>query len=145
MTAMPKPKRDPGIRVDASDALRRHDDFEIGLGRAAVEADPRNVRAFRMLGQALTRAGRHQEALEADLRVTQLSPKDPIAYYNLACTYSNLENLDGAFESLHRAFELGYNDYRHLLSDPDLENVRRDRRFKRLLDRKWGKRQPAQE
>ncbi len=145
MTAMLKPKRDPGIRVDDSEARRRHDAFEIGLGRAGVEADPRNVRAHRMLAQALTRAGRHQEALEADLHVTRLAPKDPIAYYNLACSYSNLENLDGAFESLQRAFELGYNDYRHLLNDPDLENVRRDRRFRRLLDRKWGKRQPAQD
>ena len=29
-----------------------------------------------------------------------------------------------------------------MLRDPDLENVRRDRRFKSLLDKKWGKRQP---
>ncbi len=142
MTSMPKPKRERGVNVDASQAQQLHDEFEIGLARAAVEADPRNVRAFQLLGQALTRVGRHQEALEADLRVTQLAPKDPVAYYNLACSFSNLEDLDGAFESLHRAFELGYNDYRHLLRDPDLENVRRDRRFKRLLDKKWGKRQP---
>ena len=142
MTSVPRPKRDPGIGVDASEAQQLHDEFEIGLARAAVEADGNNVKAFQLLGQALTRVGRHQEALEADLRVTRLVPRDPLAYYNLACSYSNLENLDGAFESLHRAFELGYNDYRHLLRDPDLENLRRDRRFKRLLDKKWGKRQP---
>jgi Flp pilus assembly protein TadD len=142
MISMPKPKRERGLDVNPDQARQLHDEFEIGLARAAVEADAKNVRALQMLGQALTRVGRHQEALEADLRVTQLSPKDPVAYYNLACSFSNLENLDGAFESLHRAFELGYNDYRHLLRDPDLENVRRDRRFKRLLDKKWGKRQP---
>lgn len=142
MTTMPKPKRDPGIGVDESQARQLHDEFEISLASAAVGADPKNVKAYQLLGQALTRVGRHPEALEADLRVTQLAPRDPVAFYNLACSYSNLENLDGAFDSLHRAFELGYNDYRHLLRDPDLENVRRDRRFKRLLDRKWGKRQP---
>ncbi len=142
MTAMPKPKRERGIDVDASEADRLHLEFEISLARAAVEADAKNVRAYQLLGQALTRGGRHEDAFEADLRVTELAPKDPVAHYNLACSYSNLENLDGAFESLQKAFDLGYNDYRHLLRDPDLENVRRDRRFKRLLDQKWGKRQP---
>ncbi len=139
---MAKPKRAREAGVDPRRAREIFDDFEIGLARAALEADPKNARALEALGQALTRARRHQEALEADLKLTSIRPKDPVAYYNLACSYSNLENLDGAFEALRRAFELGYNDYRHLLRDPDLEKVRRDRRFKKFLDRKWGKRQP---
>jgi tetratricopeptide (TPR) repeat protein len=121
---------------------RLFDDFEIRICRAVLEADPRNVRALEMLGQALTRVNRHQEALEVDLRVARLRPNDPVAFYNLACSYSNLEDLDGAFTALRQAFDLGYKDYPHLLRDPDLENVRRDRRFKALLDKKWGKRQP---
>jgi tetratricopeptide (TPR) repeat protein len=116
--------------------------FEVGLSRAVLDSNPRHPRALEMLGQALTRAGRHDEALEADLKLANLRPKDPIAFYNLACSYSNLENLDAAFDALRRAFDLGYRDYRHMLRDPDLENVRRDRRFKSLLDKKWGKRQP---
>jgi tetratricopeptide (TPR) repeat protein len=142
MSGMSKPRRGRGLGVDASEARLLHDEFEIGLARALARVDTRNVRAFQLLGQALTRVGRHQEALEADLRVTQLDPRDPVGHYNLACSYSNLEHLDDAFQALHRAFELGYNDYRHMLRDPDLENLRRDRRFKQLLDRKWGKRQP---
>ena len=138
---MNKPKRtkpapdDPRARAILSA-------FEVGLSRAVLESNPQDLRALEMLGQALTRAGRHDEALDADLRLADLRPKDPIAFYNLACSYSHLENLDAAFDALHRAFDLGYRDYRHLLRDPDLENVRRDRRFKRLLDKKWGKRQP---
>ena len=117
-------------------------EFEVGLARASLDSNPRNVRALEMLGQALTRVGKHDEALEADLRLASLRPRDPVAHYNLACSYSNLANLDAAFDALRRAFDLGYRDYRHLLRDPDLENVRRDRRFKSLLDKKWGKRQP---
>jgi tetratricopeptide (TPR) repeat protein len=138
---MPTPAPDTGPSRVPSGAASIFDEFEIGLSRALAEADARNARALEMLGQALTRAGRHQEALQADLRLSVLRPKDPVAYYNLACSYSNLRNLDAAFEALQRAFDLGYNDYRHLLKDPDLENVRRDRRFRSLLDRKWGKRQ----
>jgi Flp pilus assembly protein TadD len=136
---MNKPKR---ARSDDARARSILSTFEVGLSRAVLETNPQDVRALEMLGQALTRAGRHDEALEADLRLAGLRPKDPIAFYNLACSYSHLDNLDAAFDALHRAFDLGYRDYRHLLKDPDLENVRRDHRFKRLLDKKWGKRQP---
>jgi Flp pilus assembly protein TadD len=142
MNLMPKSKPDEGLPVNPEEARRLFDEFEIRLARAASQSGPRNVRALQMLGQALTRRGRHQEALDADLRLTRLCPKDPVAFYNLACSYSNLANVDAAFDALSRAFELGYNDYRHMLKDPDLEAVRRDRRFKKLLDRKWGKRQP---
>ena len=75
-------------------------------------------------------------------RLAGLRPKDPFVHYNLACSYSNLSDLDGAFDALGRAFDLGYRDYPHLLKDPDLEKVRQDRRFKQLLNKKWGKRQP---
>lgn len=138
---MAKPKKAPPPRDDHR-ARILFSDFEVGLSRAVLDSNPRHARALEMLGQALTRAGRHNEALEADLRLARLRPKDPVAFYNLACSYSNLENLDAAFDALRRAFDLGYRDYRHLLRDPDLENVRRDRRFKSLLDKKWGKRQP---
>ncbi len=117
-------------------------EFEIGLAGAAAGAKPGNVEALQMLGHALTRAGRHQEALGVDMQLVNLRPKDPAVFYNLACSYSNLENIDAAFGALDRAFELGYNDYRHMLRDPDLKNARRDQRFKALLDKKWGKRRP---
>ena len=127
---------------DDLEAKRILSGFQAGLSRAILESNPRDARALEMLGQALTQSGQHDEALEVDLRLSNLRPKDPIAFYNLACSYSHLDNLDAAFDALHRAFDLGYRDYRHLLRDPDLENVRRDRRFKSLLDKKWGKRQP---
>jgi len=140
---MSRPKRENQAQAREIRARSLFDEFELGLARAILEANEKSVPALQVMGQALTRSGRHQEALEADLRLAGLRPRDPITYYNLACSYSNLENLDGAFDALRRAFELGYNDYKHLLKDPDLENVRRDRRFKMLLDKKWGKRSPS--
>ena len=142
MNSMGKPRREDKESVGGDKAQTLLNDFEIGLSRAVLDSTPKHAEALSMLGHALTRTGRHQEALEADLRLTTLRASDPVAFYNLACTYSRLENLDGAFESLHRAFELGYRDFQHLLRDPDLENLRRDRRFKSLLQKKWGKRQP---
>lgn len=142
MMGMSKPKKETELKIDAAQAESLFAQFEIGLARAVSTADSKKIEALHMLGHALTRAGRHQEALEVDLKLASLRPKDPVVFYNLACSYAQLENLDAAFEALHRAFELGYNDYRHMLRDPDLRNVRKDGRFKALLDKKWGKRQP---
>lgn len=117
-------------------------EFEVGLARAVLQAAPDRVDALQMLGQALTGCGRHEEALQVDQRVVALTPKDPTAHYNLACSRSNLGDVDRALLSLEKAFDLGYRDYKHLLRDKDLENVRRDPRFRKMLDKRWGRRQP---
>src|SRR5258706_14674225 len=104
---MPKPKKEPRPQREDYKARILFSDFEVGLSRAVLDTNPRHPRALEMLGQALTRVGRHNEALEADLRLTSIRPKDPVAFYNLACSYSNLENLDAAFDALRRAFDLG--------------------------------------
>ena len=117
------------------------DQFEIGLGLAVADQDPKNAPALEMLGCALTRVGRYDEALRIDQELAVLRPKDATVHYNLACSHSLLDNMDEAIKELKSAFDLGYHDYRHLLRDPDLRKVRKDRRFKALLDRKWGKRQ----
>ena len=136
---MPRPG---GKRDREADLL--FDQFEIGLGLAVADQDPRNAAALEMLGCALTRVGRYDEALRIDQELARLRPRDATVHYNLACSYSLLEHLDEAIRELKSAFDLGYRDYRHMLHDPDLRNARRDRRFKALLERKWGKRQPGQ-
>lgn len=137
---MAKPERPRQEVIPGSQPL--FDEFEIGLARAAAESNPANAMALQMLGGALTRARRHHEALDVDLRLAGLRPKDAIVQYNLACSYSLLKDVDSAFDALHRAFKLGYNDYRHMLRDPDLSNARKDQRFRALLNKKWGRRQP---
>ena len=116
-------------------------EFEIGLGRAVLGGDRTNIDALHMLGQALTRARRHKEALEVDLRLVELLPEDPISRYNLACSYSLLKKLNESIVELRNALKLGYNDIPHMLKDRDLANVRKDRRFRRLVEKRWGRRQ----
>ena len=117
-------------------------EFDIGLARAILCGNPTHFEALRMLGNALTITGRHEEALQIDQRLVKLLPKDPMSHYNLACSRSNLGQVDQAFGALEKAFELGFRDYKHLLRDRDLENVRKDPRFQKLLERRWGRRQP---
>lgn len=121
------------INVDRKSSNRLFTDFEIGLARAVLKSDSKNFRALTMLGDALTRRGQHKEALEIDKRTAKLFPKDPIVFYNLACSYSNLKMIKEALGALKKALKLGYDDIKYLMEDPDLKNLRKDPRFKRLL------------
>ena len=144
MTSRKKPEstRSRFIEPDARKAERIFSSFEIRLSKSVLDRDPGHVEALTILGAALTRAGRHEEALEIDLRTTTLLRNEPTAFYNLACSYSILNRVDEAVAALKKALDLGYRDFNHLLKDEDLRNVRSDPRFRELLRRKWGKRQP---
>ena len=130
------------IEPDDRKAERIFSSFEIRLSRSIIARDPQHVEALTILGAALTRAGRHEEALEIDLRTTTLLRNEPTAFYNLACSYSMLDRIDESISALTKALDLSYRDFNHMMKDADLKNARRDPRFRELLRRKWGKRQP---
>ncbi len=140
--ASKKPSSDKFIKVSRKVADRIFNRFEIGVSQALLDVQSKHLVALEILGAALTRAGRHEESLPVDLRLTELAPKSSVAFYNLACSYSNLSMVDEAIDALSQSMKLGYRDFNHMMTDRDLNNVRRDPRFKKLLDRKWGKRQP---
>jgi hypothetical protein len=54
-------------------------------------------------------------------------------YYNLACTYSLLNQKKQAIEYFERSVAFGFNDYYHILEDIDLDNIRKEKRFVSLL------------
>lgn len=137
----PDPRKHIDVKPETAGALQN--EFEIGLSRAVLSKDSKNIEALHLLGHALTRAGRHEEALVVDRSIIALTPEDPHAYYNLACSYSHLKEIDRALQTLEQALERGYRDFSHLLRDRDLQNVRQDPRFRKLLEKRWGKRRSS--
>ena len=109
-------------------------EFEVSLFEAVLKRDPGNAEALLALGNAYTRRGQYEAGLEVDRKLVELLPTDSTAHYNLACSYSLLGDLDEAIEELRAAIEYGYDDHEFMMTDPDLENVRRDRRFEDLCD-----------
>ncbi|HMP01172.1 MAG TPA: hypothetical protein PKD86_02560 [Gemmatales bacterium] len=108
-------------------------DFEIEFFQAVLERYPEYVDVLRVLGNALTLRGRFAEGLEVDKRLTQLRPQEALAHYNLACSHSLLHQVDAAFAALRRAIELGYDDFAYMERDSDLDNIRSDPRYRKLL------------
>lgn len=113
--------------------------FEIDFYKGLIKNSPNFIEALAALGDLHTKAGMYKEGLAVDEKLVQLKPKDPIVLYNLACSYSLLNEVDKAFRSFKKAINCGYYDFEHLEQDEDLSNLRKDRRFKEYLARAKAK------
>ncbi|MGE0529356.1 MAG: tetratricopeptide repeat protein [Bdellovibrionales bacterium] len=108
-------------------------DFELEFYGGILDRYPDYVDVLRVQGNNLTLKGRFAEGLQIDKRLVKLRPEDPLAHYNLACSYALLNKKEQAIKNLRRAVELGYRDFRYLREDRDLDTIRHDPRFRQLL------------
>ncbi len=108
-------------------------DFEIEFYGDVLRRRTDYVEVLRIMGNLLTVKGRFADGLRIDRRLVELRPDDPLAHYNLACSYALLKRPDQAIRTLRRAIELGYRDFRYIREDRDLDTIRHDPRFRQLL------------
>ncbi len=109
--------------------------FEISFYEKLLKKSPNFTNALIALGDAYTRSGRYREGLNIDQKLVELKPDDPIAHYNLACSYSLLKMADLSLSALKKAIRLGYRDFGFIEKDPDLKFIRKDPRYKELLSK----------
>ncbi len=128
------PKKSPPQK-ELSRNEKRDLDIEIGFIERVVQRDPKYVEAWQVLGDDYTRRGRVVEGLQVDERLAQLRPEDPLVHYNLACSYSMTGQFEQAVDSLERALNLGYRDFKWLARDPDLENLRQHQLYRKIRAR----------
>ena len=69
-------------------------EFEISFYEKLLTAYPDFIDVLIPLANAYTRRGLHEKGLEVDRRLTELRQDDPLAWYNLACSYSLLTRID---------------------------------------------------
>jgi peroxiredoxin len=78
-------------------------------------------------------AGDFPRAVEHYQKATAAFPNDADLWYNYSCAQSRNNNLNEAFAALEKAIELGSNNFSWMKKDPDLENLRKDKRFGELV------------
>jgi len=120
--------------LSPEDEYRRMLDFEIWFYEGVLERCGDYVEVLQALAHSYTSRGYYEKGLWTDLKLARLCPADPIVFYNLACSYSLISELDQAFAMLRRGIALGYDDIQHMNTDPDLRNVRADGRYNEVLD-----------
>lgn len=114
-----------------SAALRKETAFLESLARRC----PQDVDVLKTLGDLYTRGGCYEDGLKIDQELTRLCSREPLVWYNLACSYALLDRTDEALASLERAIAMGYRDLRYIREDQDLISLKKDRRFDVLLQR----------
>ena len=107
-------------------------DLEISFLEGILRRDPEYVEALQILGDDYTRRGMLDSGLKVDQKLSELRPKDPLVYYNLACSYSLSNQLELAFAALERALSLGYRDFKWMAKDPDLRRLRLSPQYKKI-------------
>ena len=116
------------VRLDANQF-----DFELAFYAGILKRAPDYVDVLRVMGSLLALKGLFAEGLKVDRRLVRLRPTDALAHYNLACSYARLNRANPSVKALRRAVELGYRDFRYMLEDADLDPIRQDPRFRKLM------------
>jgi tetratricopeptide (TPR) repeat protein len=107
-----------------SRASQRDLDTRIEFMEGLVRRDPDYADALQLLGDHYTQRGRYADGLKVDEHLSRLEPRDPLVFYNLACSYSLTGQFDLAASALQKALQLGYRDFKWLAKDPDLRELR---------------------
>ena len=137
---MPHPKRPapvpeafPPGSVLGLLAERTQLDFELEFYGKLLAAVPDFADVLRAQACNLTMKGRLHDGLVVDEKLVTVRPTDPTAHYNLACRYALLKQRDKAIVALRKAVELGYRDFDFIKEDHDLDSIRKDPRFRKLM------------
>ena len=112
----------------------KHDpQFEIEFFEAVHRRCPDYVDVVGLLGGLYTKVGRIADGLKMDRKLVRLEPDNATAHYNLACSLALCKKRPDALRSLRKAVSLGYDDLDWMQQDPDLEILKADPEFRKLL------------
>lgn len=107
--------------------------FEIEFFEAILRRCPDYTEVIGLLGGLYTKVGRIADGLKMDRKLVRLEPENATAHYNLACSLALCKKRPDALKSLRKAVSLGYNDADWMRQDPDLETLKSDPEFQKLL------------
>jgi len=110
-------------------------DVKISFLEGLVTRDQDYVEALQLLGDHYTQRGKFDHSLKVDQQLSRLEPRNPMVFYNLACSYAVNQDFDKAVAALEQALALGYRDFRWLSRDPDLRKLRKLAVYRPIADK----------
>jgi tetratricopeptide (TPR) repeat protein len=118
------PEKCSAKRKPQTEKEKRDLEVQISFLEGLVRRAPNYVEALQILGDHYTQHGDYSHGLRVDQQLSRLQPRNPLVFYNLACSLSLTGALDQAASALTQALHLGYRDFKWLARDPDLLQLR---------------------
>lgn len=113
---------------------------EIPRYAKVAKAHPGIGRAWFNLGYAQLMSDRPEAASASFGKALDLGYRKPTTLYNLACSEARAGNTDKAFERLTQAIAVGFDAADRMRNDSDLDSLRGDARFRKVLREARAKR-----
>jgi serine/threonine protein kinase len=110
--------------------------FLLGFYPEYLTRNPDDARARLYFGVNLAEAGRKGEAIEQADQVLNSGDNDPLMLYNAACLYSRVGDLKRSIDTLKLSIAGGFGYYDWIKTDPDLENIRGEADYLKLMEGK---------
>ena len=101
--------------------------------REVLKSNPHDGEHWFNFGMCLYSLKRYDEATKPFEKAADLGFRPEVATYNIACCLALSGHKDEAIARVEKAIETGFNQDGLLHSDSDLDSLRNDARFKKLL------------
>lgn len=133
------PTATPGIAPPETEtkALRQESQDKLTAGDAAsAEQASKRAATNEMLKLAIAKItqGKLDEAEKDLIEARSRDPKQPLVSYNLAVLRLKQGRRDDALKEFEASFMAGFSYFDKMDQDPDLDSLRKDARFIKLLD-----------
>ena len=101
-----------------------------------IAKNPDDPYLYFLRGETYLKVFLFNSAISDFIKVVELEPGNIEMYYTIASTASLAYNKEYALFWLQKALEAGFKDIRKIASDPSLNNIRKCREFRDLME-KW--------
>ncbi|MEO8193643.1 MAG: protein kinase [Gemmatimonadales bacterium] len=115
------------------DEERAAHDRGLAAAERVLALNPNESRALYLGAGVWDARGERAKAEEWARRASQSDPTNPLMLYNVGCFYATRGDRGLALDHIERAMELGMRNRDWLMTDPDLDPIRDDPRFKALM------------
>jgi adenylate cyclase len=129
----------PLLQSTAFDVADRNDEAVealtegVKLAERHLELNPSEPRALYLGAIALLKLGEEERAFEWAEQALEVAPREPSCLYNLTCFYAKAGRTEAALECLETALDEGFGQVGWVTKDPDLDSIRAEPRFEKLL------------
>ncbi|MGH7604228.1 MAG: protein kinase domain-containing protein [Gemmatimonadaceae bacterium] len=119
-----------GMPAEANAARRR----ALKLIEERLDLNPDDVRAYNLGATTLVKLGNIPRAIEFAAKSLSIEPEDPLVLFNVACVYALIDKRQEALAHLERSVMNGFGHKESMVSDSDLDSIRRTPWFAAIMN-----------